>query len=247
MSRCFLLILILLLSSCFSERNRGQLNVAVASNFFAPMHALTDQFTKDTGIEVALSAGATGQLFTQIKQGAPFDVFFAADEARPLALVEQGMAIPQSRFTYVEGRLVLWSLAPLNSEDLKTLSFQHVAIANPKLAPYGVAAIEAMKHLGVYQNWQNKLVMGQNIAQAQQFVVAGQADAAIISLSQAKLWGSHGTQKAYHQLLPNDSHAPIVQQAVQISKHKDAENFMAFIRSSKVKQQLQSWGYEVGL
>lgn len=247
MSRCFLFILTLLLSSCFKEGDKGQLNVAVASNFYAPMKALANQFTKTTGIEVALSAGATGQLFTQIVQGAPFDVFFAADEARPLALVEQGMANPKSRFTYVKGRLVLWSLEPLASEALLKMSFQHLAIANPKLAPYGAAAMDAMKHLGVYSNWQNILVTGQNIAQAQQFVVVGQAGAAIISLSQAKLWDSHGTQKAYYHLLPNDSHAPIVQQAVQISDNKNGEHFLAFMRSEKVKQQLQSWGYEVSL
>ena len=214
------------------------------------MQVLAEQYTESTGIKIKLSAGATGQLFTQIVQGAPFDLFLAADEARPLALEQQGLVVPGSRFTYVKGRLALWSLEQFESDKIENMSFEHLAIANPKLAPYGAAAVEVLQHLGVFQTLLPHLVYGQNIAQAQQFVLAGQADAAIISLSQAKLWEAklkkeEGIQKAYYQVLPSDSHAPIKQQAVQFTDKKAVSEFMAFLRSDKVKQVLRTLGYEV--
>ncbi|WP_154223878.1 molybdate ABC transporter substrate-binding protein [Marinicella rhabdoformis] len=247
-----LLALFVVLVACQQAEQKQVLRIAVASNFYAPMQVLAEQFSEQSGVEINLSAGATGQLFTQISQGAPFDVFLAADVARPLALEQQGLLIKNSRFTYVEGRLVLWSLQPFESESFDGMSFEHLAIANPKLAPYGVAAVEALKSLADYQAWQGRLVYGQNIAQAQQFVVAGQADAAIISLSQAKLWDDvmsedKGQQKAYYRVLPFNSYKTIKQQAVQISDNPRASQLMAYLRSDNVKKQLQSWGYEVEL
>mgnify|MGYP000622115420 CR=1 FL=1 len=256
MRPCFIYFVLFFLLSCQSKTSdkvaEKSLQVAVASNFFAPMQVLAEQYTESTGIKINLSAGATGQLFTQIVQGAPFDVFLAADEARPLALEQQDLVVKDSRFTYVEGRLALWSLNPFKSESLEFMSFEHLAIANPKLAPYGAAAVEVLQHLGVYQTLLPHLVYGQNIAQAQQFVLAGQADAAIISLSQAKLWEAktsqeQGLQKAYYQVLPSDYHSPIKQQAVVLTDNQSASAFMAYLRTDKAAKKLQAWGYEVDL
>lgn len=252
MKRYLTLLFVCLLFSCQSKTDDEALRVAVASNFFAPMQVLSKQFTASSGIKINLSAGATGQLFTQIVQGAPFDVFLAADEARPLALEQQGLVVPGSRFTYVEGRLALWSLNPFESESLENMSFEHLAIANPKLAPYGAAAVESLRYLGLFQTLLPHLVYGQNIAQSQQFVLAGQADAAIISLSQSKLWEAKtsqepGLQKAYYQVLPSDYHSPIKQQAVVLTDNQSASAFMAYLRTDKVAKKLQAWGYEVDL
>ena len=180
-------LLILLLISTSSVQ-ATEVKVAVASNFYKPMQQLAKQFFDKTGNEVIVSAGSTGALYAQIKNGAPFDLFLAADQRRPKALEDENQAVKDSRFTYAQGQLAFWSTQPgYSSEE----SFQdalskveHIAIANPKNAPYGAAAIDVIKKLGVYQQAQPKIVEGHNIGQTYQYVSSETVTCGLVALSQ---------------------------------------------------------------
>ena len=175
-------MLFLLLASGFgvsSQAHADEVSVAVAANFTAPMKKIAADFEKDTGHKIVASYGATGKLYAQIKNGAPFEILLAADAETPAKLVKESAAVAGSQFTYAIGRLVLWSakseVVDGAGEVLKKGRFEHIALANPKLAPYGAAAVEAMKALGVYDSLQAKFVTAQSIAQAHQFVQSGNA------------------------------------------------------------------------
>ena len=156
-----------------------ELQVAVAANFTAPMQQIASQFEKDTGHKLVLSFGATGKFYAQISNGAPFEVLLAADDETPARLEKDGSGIAGSRFTYAVGKLVLWSALPdlvdAKGEVLKTGSFKHLALANPKTAPYGAAAVETMSKLGLLADLQARFVPGENISQTKQFISAGNA------------------------------------------------------------------------
>lgn len=160
----------------------GEVQVAVAANFTAPVQAIAADFEKDTGNKVVASYGATGQFYAQIKNGAPFEVFLAADDTTPAKLEKEGLTVPGSRFTYATGALALWSAKDGYVDDkgdvLKKNQFTHLAIANPKAAPYGLAATQALDKLGLAQAVALKIVEGQNISQAQQFIATGNAELA---------------------------------------------------------------------
>ena len=165
----------------------GQTQVAVAANFTAPAKEIAAAFKDKTGDEAVLSFGASGQFYAQIQQGAPFQVFLSADADRPKAAVDAGLAVADSRFTYAIGKLVLWSKSldvTKGDETLKANAFAKLSIANPKSAPYGAAAIEAMTKLGVYDAIQPKIVQGNSIAQAFEFVDTGNAELGFVALSQ---------------------------------------------------------------
>src|SRR5690606_33275781 len=166
----------------------GEVQVAVAANFTAPMQAIARQFEQDTGHKAVAAFGATGQFYSQIKNGAPFEVFLAADDDRPARLEAEGQTVPGSRFTYAVGALALWSAKPGYVDDqgavLKKNAFRHVAIANPKAAPYGLAAVQVMQKLGLADTLKPKIVEGQSIGQAQQFVGSGNAELGFVALSQ---------------------------------------------------------------
>ncbi len=226
-------------------------NIAVAANFTAPAKVLAAVFEKTTGHTAKLSFGPTGGFYTQIKNGAPFDILLAADDERPARLEKEGDAVPGSRFTYAIGKLVLWSAKPglvdAQGAVLKSGQFNKLAIANPKLAPYGAAAVETMNKLGLYSALQPRLVEGSSIGQAYQFVASGNADLGFVALAQIQEAGVIKGGSAW--VVPTDLHTPIVQDAVILKRaagNPAAKAWMQLLRSPKVKEQLvRGYGYDV--
>jgi len=228
----------------------GEVTVAVAANFIGPMQTLAAGFEQETGHKAVVSSGSTGQFYTQIKNGAPFDVFFAADSATPAKLETEGDAVAGSRFTYALGSLVLWSkqdgFVDDKGEVLNKDTFAHIAIADPEKAPYGAAAIETLKNLGKFDALQPKFVTGNNIAQAHQFVDTGNAELGFVALSQVykdgKLTGGSGW------IVPGNLHAPIVQDVVLLVKGKDnpaAAALLQYIKGEKAAAVIESFGYRI--
>ena len=221
--------------------------LAVAANFASPAKRIADQFMQRTGHRIALSSGSTGKFYAQIKSGAPFDAFLSADEETPLRLEREKLAVADSRFTYAIGKLVLWSPREGMVDDrgsvLRTRSFNRLAIANPRLAPYGAAAKEVMEKLGVWQAMQDKLVQGENIAQTYQFVSSGNADLGFIALSQLH---ERGAAAGAQWLVPPDLHAPLRQDAVLLTRGMDkaaAREFLEYLRSATARELIGSFGY----
>ncbi len=225
-----------------------QVSVAVASSFSAPMKKLSADFEQSTGHTVRLSFGATGMLYAQIKNGAPYDVFLAADMDTPARLEKEGNAVSGTRFTYAIGNLVLWSaqrnLVDANGDILKTGNFKHLALASPKLAPYGAAAIETMTKLGLIEALQAKFVQGDNLSQTFSFIDTGNAELGFIALSQIYANGKIKSGSAW--IIPAHLHSPIRQDAVQLSRAKDnkaATALIEYLQTKKVKVIISSFGY----
>jgi molybdate transport system substrate-binding protein len=227
----------------------AEVRVAVAANFAAPLAALASGFENSSGHKLTITAGATGKFYSQIKAGAPFDVLLAADQETPQKLIDEGLAVASSRLTYARGRLVLWSatsgLADEAGAVLKPGRFAHLAIANPKTAPYGRAAMQVLRALNIEKELTHKLVVGESVAQAYQFVFSGNAELGFVALSQVKVPGL-ATRGAYW-LVPASLHAPIAQDAVIVSSAEDktaAAALLAYLRSAPAQQLLRQWGYE---
>lgn len=225
----------------------GELRVAVASNFADAAREVGSAFEAASAHRATFSVGSTGQLFTQIANGAPFDVFLAADQERPARAVAEGLAVAASRFTYARGRLALYSRDPgrvAGPDTLRSGSFTRLAIANPDTAPYGAAAVAVMTALGVLDTVQGRIVRGANIAQAYQFVVTGNAELGFVALSQIL---RHGEGSRW--LVPADLHDPIAQDAVLLTGAVDrdaARAFLAFLRGPETAAVLEKYGYEPG-
>ena len=223
------------------------LRVAVASNFVPVARELARGFERMSGHRVVLAPGSTGKHAAQILHGAPFDVFLAADRARPRRLEQAGVALPGTRFTYARGRLALWSprpdLAARGEAALRRLGNNRLAIANPRLAPYGRAARQALRRLGLWRALQPALVRGENIAQAFQFVNSGNADLGLVAWSQLKAPGVRG--RGSHWLLPAALYDPIEQQAVQLRRGEAAAAFLRYLRSPAARALIRQAGYEV--
>ena len=222
--------------------------VAVAANFTAPAKALAEVLAKTTGHEAKLSFGATGAFYTQIKNGAPFDVLLAADNERPARLEKEGDTVPGSRFTYATGQLVLWSAKPGLVDDegavLKHGQFGKIAIANPKNAPYGAAAVEAMGKLGVAAALQPKLVTGESIGQTYNFIATGNADLGFVALAQVLEGGKLKSGSMW--VVPAQYHAPIIQDAVILKRaasNAAAKAWMDLLKTPQSKELIRSYGY----
>lgn len=246
------LLLFVLLASGFgvsSQAHADEVSVAVAANFTAPMKKIAAEFEKDTGHKIVASYGATGKLYAQIKNGAPFEILLAADAETPTKLVKESAAVAGSQFTYAIGKLVLWSAKPEvvdgAGEMLKKGRFDHIALANPKLAPYGSAAVKAMKALGVYDSLQAKFVTAQSIAQAHQFVQSGNALVGFVALSQVF---KDGKIEGSAWVIPADLYQPIRQDAVILEKGNGkpaVQALMKYLHGDKAKAVVKSYGYDL--
>ncbi len=228
----------------------AEVKVAVAANFTAPMQQIAAQFERDTGHKAQLAFGATGKFYAQIKNGAPFQVFLSADDETPAKLAQDGLAAADSRFTYAIGRLVLWSAKPgyvdAKGEVLKRGGFKHLALANPKTAPYGAAAVECLNHLGLLAQIEPKFVQGENIAQTQQFIGTGNAELGFVALSQVMHDGKIASGSAW--LVPTALHAPIRQDAVLLTAGRGnpaAEALLNYLKSDKARAIIRGYGYDL--
>jgi len=228
----------------------GEVQVAVAANFTAPVKVIAAEFEKDTGNKVVASFGATGQFYTQIRNGAPFEVFLAADNTTPAKLEAENRTVAGSRFTYATGALALWSAkegyVDPQGAVLKKNEFQHLAVANPKTAPYGLAAMQVLDKLDLRQAVASKIVEGQNIGQTQQFVATGNAELGFVALSQIFKDGKVTGGSAW--LVPGDLHDPIKQDAVILDKGKDnpaARAFTDYLKGPKAAEVIKSFGYQL--
>jgi molybdate transport system substrate-binding protein len=226
----------------------GEITAAVAANFTAPVQQIADLFQKETGNTVKLSFGSSGKFYSQIKEGAPFDVFLAADEKNPKLLEEEGLAVKDSRFVYALGKLVLWSAKPGFVDDkgavLSKGSYNKIAYADPKLAPYGMAAQETLQKMNLWDKVQGKLVTGESITQTYQFAATGNADLAFIALSQITKDGK--VSEGSWWMVPADMYTPIKQSAVQLSAAKDpaaAKAFLTFLKGEKALAIIRGFGY----
>ena len=227
-----------------------QVPVAVAANFTAPFNKLAPEFEKETGHQLVASFGSTGKFYAQIKNGAPFEVLLAADDETPAKLVKENAAVAGSPFSYAIGNLVLWSAQPgLVDEQgavLKRATFERLAIAEPRLAPYGAAGVEAMKKLGVYDAVAPKLVTGETIAQAYQFVASGNAQLGFVALSQVL---KDGKVEGSAWIVPPDLYTSIRQDAVLLNSGKDKPGPVAllkYLQGAKAQAVIKSYGYELG-
>ncbi|HCN73518.1 MAG: molybdate ABC transporter substrate-binding protein [Pusillimonas sp.] len=223
-------------------------NIAVAANFAAPVKEIAQAFESESGHHLTISAGSTGKLFSQIQNGAPFDVFLAADTKTPGKAEEAGLSVPETRFTYAIGKLVLWSPDPGLVEDeasvLETDRFERIAMANPKVAPYGLATEQVIKKLDLVDTLSEKWVFGQSIGQTYQFIASGNAPLGFVALSQVFSRGKIQSGSAW--IVPENMYTPLAQD-VQLLKHGQnnaaATAFIAFLKSPTALAIIESFGY----
>lgn len=242
------LILALFVVANATNLRAEEVTVAVAANFAAPMQKIAQLFQQDTGHRARLSFGASGGFYAQIKNGAPFQVFLSADDTTPQKLEAEGLGVAGTRFTYATGQLVLWSPLPGLVGDkgqiLQRKEIQRIALANPKLAPYGAAAMETMTHLGLLKDLQPKLVLGDNIAQTYQFVMTQNAPIGFVALSQVFINGKIGTGSAW--VVPSHYYKPLRQEVILLKNaqdHSAAKALMLYLRGEKAKAVMKSFGY----
>ncbi len=228
----------------------AEAQIAVAANFAAPMKALIRRFEADTDHSVRASFGSTGKLYAQIKNGAPFGVLLAADQERPALLEQEGLGVPGTRFTYAVGTLVLWSAEPGVIGDgaalLRAGDFDKLAIANPRLAPYGEASVQTMDALGVKAALEPKLVMGESIAQTYQFVATGNAEAGLVALSQVMRDGESARGSGW--IVPGDLHEPIRQDALILDRGRDnaaVNALFEYLKGEKARAVIRDFGYRM--
>jgi len=247
------LLLALAVSLSGALAQAGEVTVAVAANFTAPMQKIAQAFEQDTGHKAQLAFGATGKFYAQIKNGAPFAVLLAADDETPARLEKEGLAVAGTRFTYATGRLALWSKSPnlvddkgevLRGDRLEKLGIHKIAIADPKLAPYGAAAMEVIHKLGVQARVTLKLVQGESIGQTFQFVNTENAQLGFVALSQISIDGRIMQGSAW--VVPQSMHTPLKQDAVLLNAGKDnvaAAALLTYLQGDKAKAIIKSYGY----
>ncbi|ENO85972.1 molybdate ABC transporter substrate-binding protein [Thauera linaloolentis] len=226
----------------------ADVSVAVAANFTAPMQKIAEAFQKDTGHKLVLSFGSTGKFYAQIKNGAPFEVLFAADDETPARLEREGDGVEGTRFTYAIGKLVLWSKQPglvdEQGEVLRQATFERIALADPKLAPYGAAAMQTLNKLGLADSLASKFVQGENIGQTYQFVATQNAPLGFVALSQVFADGRITEGSAW--IVPDELYEPIRQDALVLGKGKGnpaAAELLDYLRGDTAKGIIRSYGY----
>lgn len=243
------LCLTLWLSLTFgTAAHAADVRIAVAANFTDTTRQLITAFAEATGLEAVASYGSTGKLYAQIDNGAPFDVFLAADSHRPELLEKSGQGVAGTRFTYARGKLALWSPTPGTFEDpkawLESGEFARLAIANPKTAPYGFAAQEVLTKMDLWDSLQSRLVRGDSIAQTFQFVATTNAQSGFVALSQVRAWDSQGGSL---WMIPQSYYSPINQQAILLTRSESnqaAHQWIEFLRSDTAKNIIEEFGYE---
>ncbi|MFA7239224.1 MAG: molybdate ABC transporter substrate-binding protein [Sulfuricellaceae bacterium] len=235
---------------CAFSARAGEVNVAVAANFTAPMNAIAAEFARDTGHQAKLAFGSTGKFYAQIKNGAPFQMLLAADDETPAKLEQEGIGVPGSRFTYAIGSLVLWSAkadyVDAKGEVLKHGAFNKLALANPKLAPYGKAAMEVLTGMGLLDAVAPKFVQGENIAQTYQFIMTGNAELGFVALSQVMKDGKIAGGSVW--IVPGQLHNQIRQDALILATGKGnaaADALMKYLKGDKAKAIIKSYGYAI--
>jgi len=240
----FLLLLV-------SRQVQGQdIRVAVAANFAAPMKIIAKNFEDKSTHKVLLSFASSGKFYAQIHNGAPYHAFLSADQEKPLLLEQEGLAQESTRFTYAIGKLALWSpdqkLLKNEVPDFEQLRFNKMAMANPKLAPYGIAASQVLDSLGLPTTFKNNAVKGENINQAFQVVYSGNAELGFISLSQ--VWKNGQLLQGSAWIVPKHLHQPIRQDAILLKKSNNpAKLLLQFLQSPSAKKTMESFGYQVEL
>ncbi len=243
-------LLLTLLAASMLTMGAGQaiadeIHIAVASNFTHTIKVLGRRFEENSGHKVTFSFGSTGKHYAQIKHGAPFHALFAADVKRPQLLDKEGIALPGSRFTYAIGKIVLWSpkngVVDAQGKVLQQGTFRHLAIASPKLAPYGRAARQVLLELGIWDTLQGRMVRGENIGQTFQFVKSGNAELGFIALSQIK----HPARVIEGSLweVPQSLYSPIEQQVVLLRESDAARAFLTFVKSDESLEIMRGFGY----
>jgi molybdate transport system substrate-binding protein len=244
------LIALLLPLALAGAARAAEVQVAVAANFMVPMQKIAAAFERETGHKAVLSFGSTGRIYAQVRNGAPFDVLVSADDETPLRLEQEGRTVPGTRFTYAVGRLVLWSAMPGVVDDqgavLRRPGDSKIAIADPRLAPYGAAAAQAMHELGLAKALQPRLVQGDSIAQAHQFVATGNAPMGFVALSQVMADGRIARGSAW--IVPAQLHEPLRQDAVLLAAGRDnpaARALLAWLRSDAARVIIRAHGYEL--
>ena len=242
------LFLALACSVFVAEAVAGEVTVAVAANFTGPMQKIAQEFERDTGHKAQLAFGSTGKFYAQIKNGAPFEVLLAADDETPAQLEKEGFALSGTRFTYATGRLALWSKNPYLVDDkgevLRSNRFEKLAIADPKLAPYGVAAMEVIQHLGVQAKVTPKLVQGESIGQTYQFISTENAQLGFVALSQISFDARISLGSAW--IVPLSMYTPLKQDALLLNAGKDnaaALALMKYLQADKAKTIIRQYGY----
>ncbi|MDU0354735.1 molybdate ABC transporter substrate-binding protein [Paraglaciecola aquimarina] len=226
------------------------LHIAVASNFSQTIKTLVATFEKTSAHSVRLSFASSGKIYAQIKHGAPFDVFFSADNQKSLLLEAEGLTVEGSRYTYALGQLVLWANNGTQLLDVETRllngNFRKLALANPNLAPYGLAAQQTIENLGLTADTQPKWVQGENIMQTYQFIHSGNADLGFVALSQ--VYQQDGLSKRNFWLVPDHLYANIQQDLVWLKRAQAnvaAREFLDFMRQTKAQHIIQAGGYKL--
>lgn len=238
-------LLCLAAAGCGPARSGEEVHVAVAENFGLPFREIARELEAATGHRVVVTTGSTGALYAQIAAGAPFEVFLAADEERPRRLVEEGLAVAESRFTYARGRLALWRPGREISDGAALLAagdFAHLAMANPATSPYGLASRQTLETLGVWPALAEKVALGTGVGQAYQFIITGNADLGFVARSQLD---RESEDAAW--LVPATLHAPIEQQAVLLASaagDEAATELLAWLRGPEARRVLERFGYE---
>jgi molybdate transport system substrate-binding protein len=247
--RTFLFALLVFFYILLATTSAGEVRIAVAANFISTLNEIANQFERESRHTTLISSGSSGKFYAQIKHGAPFDVFLSADASRPQLLEGEGLAVPGSRFTYAVGRLTLWSPDPhmLNNDGPTVLlngRFEHLAIANPKTAPYGTAAKHVLEQLRLWTDLKDRIVQGENIGQTFQFVFSHNAQLGFVALAQVLDPKIHGAGSRWD--VPEHLHEPLAQQAVLLTKgqrNNAAIAFLDFVKGPTAQAIIERFGY----